>query len=115
MQTSVGVHHLAISHSENNFHDARGFHPERWLSHETSSPASPFHSDLKGAFNPFSVGPRNCIGRNLAYHEMRLILAKILFNFDLALQPECKHWAESQRTFALWEKPPLLVKVTVRT
>lgn len=41
-------------------------------------------------------------------------MAKILFNFDLVLQPECENWAGSQRIFALWEKPPLLVKLMER-
>ena len=102
---------MAISHSECNFHDARNFHPERWSPDAISDANSPYIQDRREACNPFSVGPRNCIGRNLAYHEMRLIMARVLFNFDLALQPECVGWAESQRTFALWEKPPLLVKI----
>lgn len=73
---------------------------------------SPFFNDNRDAFKPFSTGPRDCIGRNLAYHEMRLILAKVLWHFDLELDETCQDWAESQRTFALWEKPPLLVRLS---
>jgi cytochrome P450 len=47
----------------------------------------------------------------MAMHEMRLILAKILWNFDFELLPESKGWAESQRVFTLWEKKPLMVKI----
>jgi len=114
LQTAVGVHHLSTYHSESNFHDARSFRPERWLPFAKADDTSPFFHDCKEAFQPFSVGPRNCIGRNLAYHEMRLILAKVLWNFDLKLA-ECSHdWAESQRTFSLWEKPPLMVEMQER-
>jgi hypothetical protein len=49
----------------------------------------------------------------MALHEMRLILAKILWHFDFELLPESKGWAESQRVFALWEKKPLMVRTTV--
>lgn len=49
--------------------------------------------------------------RSLAYAEMRLIMAKVLFNFDLELMPESKDWMEGQKVFTLWEKPSLMVKL----
>jgi averantin hydroxylase len=62
---------------------------------------------------PFSLGPRGCIGRNLAYAEMRLILAKVLWNFDLELDEQrCGEWMKCQKIYFLWEKPPLWVKLT---
>lgn len=48
---------------------------------------------------------------SLAYLEMRLILAKILWNFDLSLEEESKHWT-SQRLHLVWRKGPLMVKLT---
>lgn len=45
---------------------------------------------------------------------MRLILAKVLWTFDLRLSAESRGWAEEQRTFALWEKPPLMVELELR-
>lgn len=36
-------------------------------------------------FLPFSVGPRDCIGRHLAVHEGVVILAHLLHNFDFEL------------------------------
>ena len=62
---------------------------------------------------PFSIGPRSCIGRNLAYNEMRLILARVLWNFDLELCDKSKYWNE-QRTYVLWEKPALWCKLSLR-
>ncbi|KAI6081105.1 cytochrome P450 [Hypoxylon rubiginosum] len=112
-KTIVGVHHLSTYHSELNFHRAREFIPERWLHESTTNPASPFYNDRRDAHRPFSFGPRDCIGRNLAYHEMRLIMARLLWNFDFALDPVSGNWHE-QRIFALWEKPPLQVYIKQR-
>lgn len=47
---------------------------------------------------------------SLAYLEMRLILARLLFNFDLEPLPESKHW-NRQKIFVFWEKGPLMVKL----
>lgn len=44
---------------------------------------------------------------------MRLILAKVLYNFDLVLMPESAGWAK-QKTFALWEKKDLMVRLRPR-
>lgn len=52
------------------------------------------------------------IWRSLAYAEMRLILARLLWNFDLELDERSKSWAHNMKSFILWEKPPLLVKLT---
>lgn len=47
--------------------------------------------------------------------EMRLILAKILYNFDLSLSSKMKDggdWIAGQNTWSLWDKTPLLVDLT---
>ncbi|KAI0395499.1 cytochrome P450 [Xylariaceae sp. FL0594] len=112
-KTVVGVHHLSAYTSEVNFYRAREFLPERWLPESTTDPSSPFYHDRREVHRPFSFGPRDCIGRKLAYHEMRLIMAKVLFHFDMRLDPSCDNWYE-QRVFGIWEKPPLKVYLTER-
>ena len=47
---------------------------------------------------------------SLAYLEMRLILARMLFSFDMQLDAESKHWDE-QDSWIQWDKKPLLVKL----
>ena len=99
--------------SEANFHDAKSYRPERWLPESVDDPASPFRGDDRGCLRPFSYGPRNCIGRNLAEHEMRVIMACVMWNFDLELCPESKNWKE-QKSHFLWEKGPLMCKIKNR-
>lgn len=46
----------------------------------------------------------------MAVHEMRLILAKVLWAFDPQLCDEESNWLD-QRVFITWEKMPLMVKL----
>lgn len=43
---------------------------------------------------------------------MRLILAKVLWHFDVELVQPGNEWMRDQRVFALWEKPALEVRLT---
>jgi cytochrome P450 len=90
--------------SEANFKNAGRFVPERWL-------GSPEYSDDKlECVQPFSVGPRNCIGQNLALHEIRLVIACVMHAFDIELCPEFQNWSD-QKIFALWEKKQLMCRL----
>lgn len=42
---------------------------------------------------------------------MRLILVKMLINFDLSLCKESENWV-NQNVYILWEKPDLMVQMT---
>jgi hypothetical protein len=48
---------------------------------------------------------------SLAYAEMRLIAAKLLWSFDMTLEESSAGW-EIQKSFNLWEKNPLMVKLS---
>ena len=76
---SVGVHVFATHISPLHFKNPREFHPERWLGD------AEYADDHFGAMEAFSVGPRNCLGKNLAWHEARLLLATLLLHFDVSL------------------------------
>lgn len=76
--------HTSPTQSPANVHDPGRFVPECWLP-EAKNTASPFYADNRDVLQPFSTGPRNCIGKNLAYSEMRVILAQVLWNFDIEL------------------------------
>jgi len=109
--TVVGVNIYASSHYSGNFSRPNSFIPERFYP-ETKDEKAMFASDDKAASQPFSLGPRNCIGRALAYAEMRLIMARLIWNFDLELAAGSEEWGTEQRAYLVWEKGPLMVKLT---
>lgn len=59
------------------------FLPERWL----VTVDDPLHP-IKGAWRPFSHGPRNCIGQELAMLEMKIIMVMTARRFDFQLAYE---------------------------
>jgi averantin hydroxylase len=103
--TRIVVAQYVPNHLHSNFSKPDKFIPERFLG------AKEFENDNYAVLKPFSVGPRNCIGRNLANAEMRLILTKLLYNFDLELDKRSINWIQGQKTYSLWEKPPLWIVV----
>ncbi|TGO65006.1 hypothetical protein BELL_1022g00040 [Botrytis elliptica] len=105
--TKVSVSHYVAYSSTLNFTLPDQFIPERWLD------TTPFANDATEVFQPFSYGPRNCIGMNLAHIEMRIALARVLWNYDLELQPASQSW-HKQKIYIFWEKPALLVRVIRR-
>lgn len=106
--TLVAVDEFSAGRYSGNFGRSLDFCPERYLDKVDSE----FTNDKRKAFRPFSVGPRDCIGKNLALAEMRIILARVLFNFDLELVQPDKDWIEKMPAFTFWEKSPLMVKLT---
>ncbi|KAE9362911.1 cytochrome P450 family protein [Stipitochalara longipes BDJ] len=106
--TLLACHHYASYHSRSNFVRPNEFIPERWLGTN-----SRFMLDNKDILQPFSLGPRGCLGKNLAYAEIRMILCKLLFHFDIELCPESHRWAD-QNVYYVWEKPALMVKLNKR-
>lgn len=49
----------------------------------------------------------------MAMHEMRMVLARLLWRFDFELCEESRGW-HRQRSFLLWEKKALLCRVEER-
>jgi len=41
----------------------------------------------QSGFFPFSFGPRGCIGKNLASMEMRTVVARTVWLYDMRLEP----------------------------
>ncbi|KAK5123311.1 hypothetical protein LTR85_002742 [Meristemomyces frigidus] len=106
--TTINISMLGANPAATNFHRPDDFVPERWLD---DAPAE-FANDNKAVFQPFGMGTRNCIGRNLAYAKMRLILAKVLWHFDLTLDEERTGDWFDQKAWLLWFKKPLYVKLS---
>lgn len=109
--TFVEVQNWSMNHSKEHWADPWEFKPERFLG--TNAEALEAGNNLE-ALQSFSVGPRNCIGRNLAYAEMRIILARLVFDFDLKMADDTKNWIERQKAYTLWGRVPLGVYLTPR-
>ncbi len=80
--TDIGVPGYSIHHNEAYFPDPFSFKPERWL-----SSIDPALSRARSAFCAFGVGRTSCVGKYLAYQEMGIILARMVWLFDMRLQP----------------------------
>lgn len=51
---------------------------------------------------------------SLAYNEMRSVMARMLWHFDMQLCEDSKSWGENQLVYFLWEKPALNVVLSHR-
>ncbi|KAL2867498.1 cytochrome P450 [Aspergillus lucknowensis] len=108
--TRVGVSHLGAYFAEYNFTHPEKFIPERHL----KKSEEPFKHDNYGAYQPWSVGVRNCIGRNLAYAEVRLTLAKLLWHFDISLDEDRTGDFLDQKIWSIWAKRELYLSFKTR-
>ncbi|KAK3376304.1 cytochrome P450 monooxygenase [Lasiosphaeria ovina] len=113
--TTVSVPHWTASHSARNWTRPYEFLPERWLEPEA------FPDDKLQASQPFMLGPRGCIGKNLSLIEQRLVLCHLLWHFDLELdggREAAWRWERDGdefrhlQAYIIWEKVELMVKPT---
>lgn len=104
--TVVSNNPIAASLSSSNFSDPFVFNPDRWL--------DAGDADVLDATQPFSLGPRGCIGRSLAWVELRTTLAKLHYTYDLQMLDERLDWHKDSRMHTLWNKPSLRVRIVPR-
>jgi cytochrome P450 len=105
-QTSVYVSQHAANHHSSHFHLPREYHPERWL----GDPA--FSNDKLDAVQPFIMGTNVCIGRSMAWMEMRVILAKMLWDFDFTVDEQLDgQELEREKAYHLGVKGPLHIRL----
>ncbi|KIP11869.1 hypothetical protein PHLGIDRAFT_82811 [Phlebiopsis gigantea 11061_1 CR5-6] len=58
--------------------DADTFRPERWFEQDKTA--------MQKTFNPFSFGPRSCVGRNLATMQLLIIISTLLRRYEFVLE-----------------------------
>jgi len=107
---SVEVSPYAASHSISNFADPDQYVPDRWL----PTPPSKYSKDDLNASQPFSTGPRQCLGKNLARLMVRTSLAYLVWGFDMALSEKSRDWGNGQKLKQVWLRPGLFVTLTSR-
>ncbi|KAF2643548.1 putative cytochrome P450 [Massarina eburnea CBS 473.64] len=104
--TEVYVFPWSTTHDDRYFHDPYTFDPERWLDRKCR--------DVKGASQPFILGPRVCPGKRFAYSQMSLQLAKLVYTYDMELLENSRNWREECRVHVLWWLPALNVRFRPR-
>ena len=76
------------------FRNPMEYLPERWM--ESSPEANTTFPPLvtKSAWRPFEMGPRNCIGQELVYIELKMVMALTLreFNFEAMYKDDAPTW-----------------------
>ena len=107
----VGVWQWALFHDPDLFPDPDSFHPMRWIDKSESGKVC---HDWRDAVKPFLLGRGSCPGRNLAYAELRLVLARLIWRFDITVADSCKGWMRGQKSYILWDKPKLEVHLSLR-
>ncbi|CAD8091771.1 unnamed protein product [Paramecium sonneborni] len=68
---------------DNHFESALEFNYKRWLKKENV-----IKNDNGFIHIPFAAGPRNCIGQHMALMEAKIIIALILRNYKIIINPQ---------------------------
>jgi benzoate 4-monooxygenase len=82
--------------------DADFFRPERWFERDQAA--------MQKTFNPFSFGPRACVGRNLASMELLIIISSLIRRYEFVLE----HPDEPLDTREGFLRKPLECKVGIK-
>ncbi|MCJ1382557.1 hypothetical protein MMC17_005670 [Xylographa soralifera] len=79
----IGTCHYALQHNETYYRNAFEYDPCRWIVSVTNTAEDV--ALAKSAFCAFSIGPRGCAGKAMAYMEMTIILASMVWLFNVRL------------------------------
>ena len=82
----VSVPLSALHHNSELSSEPMAFIPERWIAE--SGVYDDERVALKEYVLPFSLGPRACIGRNLAYMELSIVVAALVLAFEWKLDED---------------------------
>ena len=81
--TDIGTSLFALQRQEKYFRNALSYEPQRWLEIEGSSNDEKLASTA-GTYAPFSLGPRGCPAKSMAYSEVSTIQS-IFLSFKTCL------------------------------
>ena len=79
--TAVSTDAWTMHHNEDIFPDSFKYDPTRWL----PSSSNQAKKNLRGYLVTFGKGTRICLGMQLAYAQMQLLLANLFMHFDFHL------------------------------
>ncbi|TWU70472.1 RNA polymerase II mediator complex subunit [Metarhizium rileyi] len=111
--TRISIRPALLHMSARYIESPHEFHPERWLPLDQRPPQ--FANDNHAAVKPFSTGPTGCAGKMLALAELRLILARLVWAFDISLDPNrVLDWTKLKTMFVV-EKEPMFLRLKMRS
>ena len=70
-----------------------------------------FASDKLATSKPFSIGPNACLGKRLAWTEMRLLLARLVWEFDVSVDRDMVIVWSKLRAMMNVEKKPVFLRL----
>ncbi|KAJ4335921.1 hypothetical protein N0V87_005777 [Didymella glomerata] len=76
----------AMHYNKDYYPEPLQFRPERWIVGEAGSTTDSV-ALAESAFCAFSAGSRGCVGKNMAWLEMRIVMAKTLWRFEIKQDP----------------------------
>lgn len=85
--TRLSTGFYCLSYNADVYPEPFRFRPERWLPAGAAGTTADDLAAAQQALCAFSAGTRGCPGKNLAWLEMTLVLAKVLFAFDVRPDP----------------------------
>lgn len=87
--------------------DAREFNPERWITERGTIKYEPSYK-----FLAFNAGPRTCLGKEVAFTQMKAVAAAIIYNYNVRLVED--HLVIPNVSVILYMKHGFKVRVTKR-
>lgn len=85
--TCVGTTGWSNGRNGATYGDPYTYRPERWMVDEENGVSAESVAYAKSSLHPFSAGPGNCVGQNVAMLEMLLVIARTLYRMDVRLAP----------------------------
>ena len=101
--TQTQVHIAAQHRNPRYWENPNTFIPERWEG------MLPFQWREPGIYLPFMIGPRRCIGKNMALVQLRLVLTMMIKNLDIVKADDRK--ISEIHNFILMPKDGVKVRV----
>ncbi|KAJ7746377.1 cytochrome P450 [Mycena metata] len=123
--TGAVIHSYSLQRDPRYFSPSPdSFLPERWLSSDEQRALKP--AIFKGtdeiihdltAFIPFSIGPNNCAGKNLAYQQMRMVICTLMTRFDMRFEEgfDVRSWEDDLCDYFITRKGKLPVVFVSRS
>ena len=110
------MHFWSVHRDPRNFSHPDTFYPDRWLIAEgLQESKEPLVHDMN-AFIPFSFGPWNCVGKNLAMLEMKMVLTHMLQKVNIRFQDgyDPADWLRNMKDKFVLSSGPLPIVVEKR-